>query len=536
MSAETPLGATTSSLSIGVPVARRSFGGLVAISIFWFAINFHWAALPLLIIPSQVFGLLLRQAPGATLADQANWAGGANLALATALVSAPGLVVALLSNPFFGLRSDRTRNRFGRRRPYIVIGTLINVGGILVMAFAPDLFVQEHSGNLIAPSLFVLTFGYIIVQFGSNAAQAPFHALLPDLVPQEQRGVASGIMGLAYWLGTITGVLVPTLVGIDSNSLKSGALSYASYQHNIVLAYLITSGVILLMAALTFAFVHERRWQPRQMAATERTEEANSSRTLLLTLGAVLLVVAAGIGLVNANIGLSLNDDTLQLLELITVVVAGFGAARAFQFRPRRNPDFTWVVLTRMLMMMGVYFVQVFIFQYMLSITNSRDNANAAASTFIILVTVSATASTLFAGWASDRIGRKRMVYISGSFMAVVGAAFILAPYLAPSAVLTISYVGAAIFGLGFGAYVSVDWALVADVLPSEQTYARDMGVWNIGLTLPQVLALVFGSRLIALGQTVGHPQLGFTFLFTAFVIFCVLGTVTIRNIKGVKR
>src|SRR5258706_1055474 len=126
-----------------------------------------------------------------------------------------------------------------------------------------------------------------------------------------------------------------------------------------------------------------------------------------------------------------------------------------------------------MLMMMGVYFVQVFIFQYMLSITNSRDNANAAASTFIILVTVAATASTLFAGWASDRIGRKRMVYISGSFMAVVGAPFILAPYLAPTAVLTISYVCAAIFGLGFGAYASVDWALVADVLPSEANHAR---------------------------------------------------------------
>src|SRR5258708_20143516 len=194
MSAEAPLGATTSSLSIGVPVARRPFGGLVAISIFWFAINFHWAALPLLIIPSQVCGLVLRQAAGATLADQANWGGGANLALATALVSAPGLVVALLSNPFFGLRSDRTRNRFGRRRPYIVIGTLINVGGILVMAFAPDLFVQEHSGNLIAPCLFVLTLGLIIVQFGSNAAQAPFHALLPYPLPPHHLALPSGLM------------------------------------------------------------------------------------------------------------------------------------------------------------------------------------------------------------------------------------------------------------------------------------------------------------------------------------------------------
>src|SRR5260370_20842587 len=114
MSAEAPLGATTSSLSIGVPVARRPFGGLVAISIFWFAINFHWAALPLLIIPSQVFGLLLRQAPGATLADQANWAGGANLALATALVSSPGLVVARLPNPLFGLLIDQTPRPCGR--------------------------------------------------------------------------------------------------------------------------------------------------------------------------------------------------------------------------------------------------------------------------------------------------------------------------------------------------------------------------------------------------------------------------------------
>src|SRR5260370_2213250 len=126
MSAETPLDATTSSLSIGVPVARRSFGGLVAISIFWFAINFHWAALPLLIIPSQGFGLLLRQAPGATLADQANWAGGANLALATALVSAPGLVVPLLTNPFFALPTHRPRTPSGPRPPSIVIATLIN--------------------------------------------------------------------------------------------------------------------------------------------------------------------------------------------------------------------------------------------------------------------------------------------------------------------------------------------------------------------------------------------------------------------------
>src|SRR5262249_19591887 len=358
--------------------------------------------------------------------------------------------------------------------------------------------------------LFVLMAGLLVVQFGSNAAQAPFHALLPDMVTPEQRGVGSGIMGLGFWVGTIMGVLIPTLVGIDSKALWHGKMVRATHPDNVLTAYFVTAGVILLMALLTFLFVRETPWQPTQTPATERAEGTNTNRILLLTLFTVLGVAAVGVGLFNANIGLSLNDDSLQILELLTVLVAGYGAARAFQFRPRSKPDFTWVVLTRLTVMMGVYTVQNFIFQYMLSITNNKDNANAATTTFIILLTVAATASTFFAGRASSRVGRKRMVYISGGFMAVVGFAFIFAPYLAPpEAVLPISYVAGTIFGLGYGAYISVDWALVADVLPSEHTFARDMGVWNIALTLPQVLALVVGSRLIGLGATLNQPRLG---------------------------
>src|SRR5262249_47366526 len=237
-------------------------------------------------------------APGTTLAERASWVTEGRLALATALVAAPGLVVALLSNPFFCLLSDRTPGRFGRRRPYIVIGTLINIAGLAIMAFVPNALVTEGSANLLAPSLFVLIGGLIVVQFGSNAAQAPFHALLPDLVPAEQRGIASGIMGLAFWLGTITGVLIPTLVGIDSNALKSGAQSYATYQHNIVTAYGATAGVILLMAVLTFLFVREIPWRPGQASTTEGV---NTNRVLLVTLFSVIGVAVVGIGLFNAN-------------------------------------------------------------------------------------------------------------------------------------------------------------------------------------------------------------------------------------------
>jgi MFS family permease len=127
-------------------------------------------------------------------------------------------------------------------------------------------------------------------------------------------------------------------------------------------------------------------------------------------------------------------------------------------------------------------------------------------------------------------------VYFTGALMALVGAAFVLAPAIAPhDTLLTLLYVAGALFGLGFGAYISVDWALVADVLPSEATFARDMGIWNIGLTVAQVLAAVIGGWLLALGFIFGNKGLGYSLLFVGFVLFAVLGTVTVRFIKGVR-
>ena len=512
---------------------KRSLGALIAISIFWFALNFHWAALPLQLIPSQVIGLLLQQAPGSTFAAQAAWAND-NKGLAQAIVVAPGLIVALLANPFFGLLSDRTPGRFGRRRPYVLIGTLVNVVGLAVMAFLPTMLGGAHNGSILSPGLLVLMGGLMLVQFANNSAAAPFHALLPDMVPEQQRGLASGIMGLAYWCGTIGGVVVPALFGFNSTALLDGTQSPAIYQHGIVLAYASTAGVVLLMAILTFIFVRERPWQSSIMSLEQRQAQRHTLRDLGLTLVALAALVGA-VFLILGIAGQSLNADGMSYLQVIGVAIAMLGAAFAFDFRPRRNPDFTWVVLTRMLVMMGVYLAENFIKFYLQDVAHA-SNPESATAMFTVLLVVAATASTLFAGWASDHIGRKRLVYISGSFMAVVGAVFVIAPFVFPGNVLTVALIMGAVFGLGFGAYVSVDWALVADVLPSEETFARDMGIWNTALTLPQVLAFVFGGWLLAFGVASGNRDLGYTLLFAFLVVFCVLGTVTVRFIRGVKR
>jgi MFS family permease len=531
MSADATLGSVSAS---GARQERRSLGALIAISIFWFALNFHWAALLILLIPDQVIGLLYREAPGATVAQQAAWV-DANKPLTLALVLAPGLIVALISNPLFGLLSDRTPGRFGRRRPYILGGTLLNIVGLLLMAFAPIFVAQNHSGNALAPSILVLTGALMLVQLANNAAAAPFHALLPDLVPREQRGFASGIMGLALLLGQIGGVLVISLFGANSAALLGGTQSLAEYERSIAYGFIAVCGVILLMALLTVIFVREKPWDPATLTATARDEQRHTVRDLSLTIFATLTVSGLALLIVQLIPGVGLTADALSVIQMLAVVVAGIGAARAFGFRPRKNPDFSWVVLTRMLVVMGVQIVQTFLTFYMKDVVRANSPEDA-ATLFVIILTLGGVASTFIAGWASDLVGRKRMVYISGGLMAAVGATFIFAPYIFTSGLLTVILVAGAIFGLGYGAYLAVDWALVADVLPSEETYARDMGVWNIGLTLPQVLAAVLGGWLIGLGILLGSPQLGYTFLFVAFVFFCVSGTVTVRNIKGVAR
>lgn len=514
---------------------HRSTGALIAISIFWFALNFHWAALLTILVPSQVLELLFREAPAGSIGSQAAWV-NAHVGLTEAVVLAPGLIVALIANPLFGLLSDRTPiGRIGRRRPYVLGGTAMNVVGLAMMALAPTLLVGTgHSGNALAPSLLILMVGLMVTQLGNNAAAAPFHAFLPDFVPEPQRGTASGLMGLALLLGQIGGALVPSLLGFNSKQLLAGQQSPDAYHTGVVIAYAIVALVIVVMAVLTALTVREVRWI-REIGAVEHHVPATHTwRGLLWTVTAVVVVVAGFLALTSAGVGIGLDAVSLSALQIVAVVVAAVGAAWAFEFRPRRNPDFTWVVVTRMLVMMGVYIVQNFLLLYMQNVADA-PSPQAATTTFIIILTLTAAASTAFAGWGSDRIGRKRMVYISGAFMAAVGAAFVIAPYLVPHQVLVVAYAAGAVFGLGYGAYLSVDWALVADVLPSDATFARDMGVWNIGVTIPQVIAAVFGGWMLALGLALGAPSFGYTLLFVSFVVFCVLGTVTVRYIKGAR-
>src|SRR5712691_5716067 len=155
--------------------------------------------------------------------------------------------------PVFGMMSDNTRGSWGRRRPYIAAGALLLVLSALLLA--------------VAGSLAIFVIALIINQVGSNAANASYQALLPDRVPKEQRGEASGYMGLMTIIGNIGSLALAALL-LNQVSLTSTGSDVI--RRGATLFYILTGIALIVGALITIIGIHEIPFVP---TASESTRE-----------------------------------------------------------------------------------------------------------------------------------------------------------------------------------------------------------------------------------------------------------------------
>jgi MFS family permease len=132
-------------------------------------------------------------------------------------------------------------------------------------------------------------------------------------------------------------------------------------------------------------------------------------------------------------------------------------------------------------------------------------------------------AASLGGGRLSDRTGRRKIFVLMASVVYGV-AMFVVAVANSFNGFLA----GMAIGGLGFGIYVAVDLALVADVLPNKDN-AKDLGVFNIASALPFSIAPAVAPTILA----VGGGSYGVLYAFAG--ICAVLGAIAILPVKRVR-
>jgi MFS family permease len=114
-----------------------------------------------------------------------------------AVVTGTGTLLAMVGNPFFGRLSDRTTSPLGMRRPWMVIGLVGGSLGVLTVALAPNVA--------------VVLVGWCIAQLLFNALLAAMVAVLPDQVPAGQRGLVSGLVGIAVPVASVSGTFLVQL-------------------------------------------------------------------------------------------------------------------------------------------------------------------------------------------------------------------------------------------------------------------------------------------------------------------------------------
>jgi MFS family permease len=422
----------------------------LALSVLWFALNFQNAALLPIVVPTQIL-----------LFTGSGQVGNAQQATLLGWLSALGSVVAMLVAPITGALSDHTRGALGRRRPYIIVASAIFLPGVVLLATARDIA--------------AFAIGFFVYQVASSACTAAYQSLLPDRVPREQRGAASGYLGLMTILGNVGSL---ALAGILLSSVSLTSIGSLSIERGANVFYALTSVALLVSVFITLVGVPDE--------------------PLTLT--------------PSAAAGSAAETGTRQRFAHLWIA-------------PWRHNNFTWVFLTRAFVMLGLTLFLTFIEYYFANVAHETNFVGATA-TLAVLALLGAVCSAFLLGVLSDRVARVPLVLLASACMAIPAVAFILLPAGVPLWPLGL------LFGLGYGAYTSVDWALAVDALPSASDVGKDMGIWSVATTLPAVVAPLLGSLVLALASRFGAISVGYRLVFALAAIFLLLGAICVRFVR----
>src|SRR5579859_2538956 len=415
------------------PAAAR-FGNLrhTALSAFWFGNFFMWQPLTTVVIQNQIDAVVPKAHQGTAIG----------------LAVSVGGLFAMTVPPIVGAISDRLSTPFGRRRPIMVGATLLTLPGLLVLATANN-YTQ-------------IVVGYALVQFFFNAAGAAFAGIIPDVVPAQDFGRASGFLATMVQLGSGAGLFANTLI----------------------------------------AGAHLDRW-------------------IYLAFAVVMVLTLVPTSLAAAGEGTQ-PPPPRQPMPLVAAV-------HEF-FRPMLGGDFAWVIATRFFVSAGITAVAYYLNNFFRDVVGASDPGTFTSEWFLVVLLV-AIPFGLAGGYLSDRMHKRKLfVFASGGFQAFVALVFIV---FFPKALPIVFGLGAA-YGIGYGLYYAVDWALACDTLPNRSSSAKDMGLFHIALTLPQFVVPFFAGPALDHFNAVS-PNLGYRVVFASAIVLLLIGTIFVSRIRSVR-
>lgn len=397
----------------------------VTMNVCWFGLAFMWNGLHPIVLPA----LLLRFVPESL---KNTYLGGLTFA---------GLLLAMVVQPLAGALSDHTRSRWGRRRPWILAGTL------LALVFL--------AGMALATSYWGLLAAYLLLQIASNGAHGPAQGLIPDLVPEERRGLAAGIKNLFDMGGLVVASLaMGQLMGDDAPTR----------------AFALIGGVLVASALVTLVATRER---PAPAPET--------------------------------------SHNSLTLRDLLRMDL-------------HRYPDYAWLLVSRFLILLGIYAVQGFA-QYYIRDVLKVPNPAEVTGTLLATIGLALTVLVFPAGLLSDRLGRRRLNLLAGA-LATLGIFLLIFARDVPTLIIL-----GGMIGMATGIFVSVNWALATDLIPQEKA-GKYLGLSNLATAGAGASGRLAGPLIDGINALRPDAYLGYPALFILASASVLVGTLLMLRVR----
>jgi MFS family permease len=431
-----------------------------------------------------------------------------------------GLAVAMMVQPMAGMFSDRSTHPAGRRRPYIAGGTLFNVLFLLIIGASP-LFVSSGLDSFVQPLLgvtaayAVLLVGIVLLQVSSNVAHGALQGLIPDLVPENQRGRASGIKAIMELLPIFLVVFVGPLV--DAGRIW------------LTVSIMVTAFVVCML--ITVLAVHE---EPRKEKPPDSIREpilrlvALTIIFVAVTQAAVWIVRYSGTQLSRAGAALGTQVVIIGIAGLAGMAGAifvgvYFGAWVGIGKEARQRTSFIWWVINRLLFLAAVGSIQGFA-QYFLGDVLRIPNAATMTTVLLAVVAVFLMATALGGGYLADRIGRKRLIALAG-LIAAGGTLLLLFARSIPVVIISGS-----VIGIGAGTFMATNWALGTDLAPKQEA-GRYLGISNLAGAGAGIVGAGIGGPMADFFNSL-RPGLGYLVVFGIYAGLFLLSVAALTQVK----
>jgi len=361
-------------------------------------------------------------------------------------------LMGLIVQPIIGHYSDKTWSRFGRRKPYFLVGALLASIGLVLMPQA-DIFIA------FLPALWVGAGMLMIMDASFNIAMEPFRALVGDNLRTDQRTLGFSVQTALIGFGAVIGSWLPYVLnhwfGV-SNETSEGVVPF-----NLILSFII--GAVVLIGSILVTVISTKEYSPEELESFE-DEKAHSEAIK--------------------------KDGEKEKSSLLDVF-------EDFKKIPITMRQLSWVQFFSWFGLFGMWvFATPAIAQHLygLPYTDSSSKAYQDAGDWVgILFGVYNLISACYAfalPYIAKKIGRKRTHAMS----LIIGGLGLLSIYIMPNENwLIVSMVGV---GIAWASILAMPYAILAGSI-SPKKMGVYMGIFNFFIVIPQIINALIGGPLV---------------------------------------